>query len=267
MDQQLIIAGFHRSGTSLVAQLMHRAGLFLGYKLLGALPSNPYGHYEDLAIIRMHDRILADHGLTWQVDVPFIPVIGKSYWDEMQQIVDQRQYEHELWGFKDPRVCLFLGPWKYLLPNAKVVMVYRHYADTTFSLARRHSRDIFMQRGPQHMHRRFWEKPDFALRMWLVHNRALLSFCHKHPHDSMVIALDVLQKGFPLVAAVKRRWDLPLGDAYVGEVYDAQVTKKTPYRQHICDESLVEPIWKTWQELERLSGETQSFMEEESDAQ
>jgi hypothetical protein len=36
----LIVAGFHRSGTSLVCQLLDRAGLFLGYELVGFEPSN-----------------------------------------------------------------------------------------------------------------------------------------------------------------------------------------------------------------------------------
>jgi len=42
LSDQLIVAGFHRSGTSLVCQVLHRAGLFLGYDLLGAVFSNPY---------------------------------------------------------------------------------------------------------------------------------------------------------------------------------------------------------------------------------
>ncbi len=60
MSDQLIIAGFHRSGTSVTAQLLHGAGLFLGYELLEALPSNPYGHFEDREVVELDRQILAD---------------------------------------------------------------------------------------------------------------------------------------------------------------------------------------------------------------
>ena len=60
----LVVAGFHRSGTSLVTEILSRAGLFVGDDLIGANPSNPYGHFEDREVVRLHDRLLADVGLT-----------------------------------------------------------------------------------------------------------------------------------------------------------------------------------------------------------
>jgi hypothetical protein len=77
LSEQLIVAGFHRSGTSLVCQLLHRAGLFLGYDLMGAAFSNPYGHFEDTEVHHLHEQILADNGHTWMVSEPFLPVIAE----------------------------------------------------------------------------------------------------------------------------------------------------------------------------------------------
>lgn len=65
MSEQLIITGFHRSGTSTTAQLLHRAGLFFGYELLEALPSNPYGHFEDREVVNLHPQILAGDVWAW----------------------------------------------------------------------------------------------------------------------------------------------------------------------------------------------------------
>ena len=79
MSNQLIIAGFHRSGTSLVSQLLHHAGLFLGYDLMGATFSNPHGHFEDIQAYELHQQILADNGRTWLVTEPFLPVITESH--------------------------------------------------------------------------------------------------------------------------------------------------------------------------------------------
>ncbi|HEY2211238.1 MAG TPA: hypothetical protein VGH62_06390, partial [Bradyrhizobium sp.] len=81
---EIIVAGFHRSGTSSTAQLLHAAGMFFGDDLIGAMPSNPYGHYEDREIVRLHDRILRDNGLNWQVAEDFVPIITAERWDEME---------------------------------------------------------------------------------------------------------------------------------------------------------------------------------------
>src|SRR5215204_5245116 len=107
MSDQLIIAGFHRSGTSATAQILHRAGLFLGDELLEALPSNPYGHFEDKEIKRLHEGIFADNERGWIIDEPFLPMIGQRRWQQMQALIERRNSEHSLWGFKDPRACLF----------------------------------------------------------------------------------------------------------------------------------------------------------------
>ena len=72
MSDQLIIGGFHRSGTSATARLLHRAGLFLGYELLEALPSNPYGHFEDREVVDLHRHILNGNEQTWLVDEPHL---------------------------------------------------------------------------------------------------------------------------------------------------------------------------------------------------
>ena len=160
MSDQLIIAGFHRSGTSATSRLLHRAGLFLGYELLEALPSNPYGHFEDREIVNLHTRILSDNEKTWAVDETFLPIVVQQRWQLMQSIIDRRNSEHRLWGFKDPRACLFMMLWKHLLPNAKVLIVYRHFSGSTYSLGQRHSSDMFLGRGSELVHRRFWEEPD-----------------------------------------------------------------------------------------------------------
>ena len=149
LSDQLIIAGFHRSGTSLTAQLLHRAGLFLGDDLLEANPSNPYGHFEDRDVVGLHQNIFADNGLTWIVGEPFLPVVRPSRWERMKQIIERRNSEHRLWGFKDPRACLFIMLWKYLMPDAKVLLVYRHFTGPTRSLASRHSAALVLQRGQQ----------------------------------------------------------------------------------------------------------------------
>lgn len=265
MSEQLVIAGFHRSGTSLAAGLLHHAGLFLGYELLDALPSNPYGHFEDVDVVRLHGGILADNDLTWLVGAPLLPVIRDERWRRMREIVERRNAENALWGFKDPRACLFMMPWKYLMPDMKVLLVYRHFADSTYSLAKRHSSDLFEGKGQEHLHLKLWREPDLALRMWVAHNDALISFARAYPEDTLTVSLEMIQNGFPVVEAVNRRWSPGLEDVPVGEVYDPGVTFKRPGKQPISDSRLIGRVGATWTALQELSRETeQIFLREEA---
>ena len=262
-SDQLIVAGFHRSGTSLVCQLLHQAGLFLGYDLLKSAFSNLYGHFEDTEVLELHQQILADNGRTWLVSEPFLPIITRSRWRDMEQIVERRNAEHELWGFKDPRVCLFMMVWKYLLPNARALLVYRHFSDTTYSLGRRQSTELFSNpTGPQGMYRRFWKEPDLALRMWLTHNDALLTFARIYPEDTLAVSLDMVRSGFPVVKAINHRWSLALEEVPASAVFDLTVTDRRPGKQPISDRRLIHRIDETWQALEALSKQTERVIEQ-----
>jgi hypothetical protein len=263
LSDQLIVAGFHRSGTSLVCQLLHRAGLFLGYDLLRSAFSNLHGHFEDTEVLNLHQQILADNGRTWLVSEPFLPVVTDPHWQRMEHIIQRRNVENDLWGFKDPRVCLFMMIWKYLLPNARVLLVYRHFSDTTYSLGRRQSTELFSNpTGPQGMYRRFWKEPDLALRMWLTHNDALLTFARTYPEDTLVVSLDMIRSGFPVIRAINQRWGLNLDEVPASEVFDPAVTDGRTGKQPISDRRLIGRLDATWQALEQLSQQTERTMEE-----
>ena len=263
MSNQLIVAGFHRSGTSLVCRLLHRAGVFLGYDLMGAAFSNPYGHFEDIEVVELHKQLLANNGGTWMVGEPFLPIIAETHWREMERIIQRRNAEHGLWAFKDPRVCSFMMVWKHLLPGAKVLLVYRHFSDTTYSLGRRQSTELFSKpTGPQRMYRRFWEEPDLALRMWLTHNEALLAFAHTYAEDTLAVSMDMVQGGFPVVKAINQRWGFGLDEVATSEVIDPTITERRAGRQPVSDRRLIDRVDATWQALERLGGQTGRTMEE-----
>ena len=265
MSDQLIIAGFHRSGTSATAQLLHRAGLFIGYDLLQAKPSNPYGHFEDREVVNLHNHLLADNQRSWMVSEPLLPVVSQRRWQTMRQITERRNVEHDLWGFKDPRACLFLPLWKYLLPNAKVLLIYRHFSASTRSLGQRHSSDLFSRRGPrrgiEHTHQRFWKEPDLALRMWLVHNNALLAFARVYPEDTMAVSVDMIRDGFPLVWTLNRHWGLELEDVPTAEVFDQSITTGRTGKQPVSDRRLIGKVNAAWEALEELSRRTERIME------
>ena len=225
-----------------MTQLLHTAGLFVGDDLIGAMPSNPYGHFEDRRVVAIHDSILADNGEFWQIDREFIPYIHPRRWHLMRSFVADRRANHGLWGFKDPRVCLFMEPWMHLIPDVRALVVFRDYRDSTHSLERRHARELTLRVGPIHRHRRFFEVPDLALRMWIVHNRALLRFVDARPAQSMVVSMSQVSQGFPLVDALNERWDMGLAPVPTNSLFDAGVTASRTAPIDVADEGLVKPL-------------------------
>ena len=260
LSEQLIIAGFHRSGTSATAQLLHRAGLFLGYELLEPLPSNPYGHFEDREVVNLHQEILADNDRTWLVGEPLLPIVSGAKWARARSMIERRNAEHALWGFKDPRACLFVMVWKYLMPDMKVLLVYRHFSESTHSLGLRHSSDLFLGEGNYQIHQRFWKEPDLALRMWLEHNRVLLAFARAYPEDTLAVSMNMIRDGFPLLRMIDDRWNLGLEDVPVGEVYDPRIAARRTLRQPVSDPGVAAKAVEVWAELEALGRETEKML-------
>ena len=59
----LVIAGMHRSGTSLITHWLHDCGLQVGERLVGAGTGNVEGHFEDEDFFLLHQQILIDNGV------------------------------------------------------------------------------------------------------------------------------------------------------------------------------------------------------------
>ena len=249
--RQFLILGFHRSGTSLLTNLLHSAGLFVGDDLLGANPSNRFGHYEDTDVIGIHDRILRDNAATWMLGHEMLMVVHPNRWDEIQQFAKRRREHHDVWGFKDPRTCLFIPVWRHVLPEMRSIILFRHYSDSAYSLERRHATDIVRRSGPAAFHRSLWGAPDMALRMWLIHNRALLRYAREYPDETMVLSFDALAAGHPIVEDLNRRFRLGLSPTPTTSVFDATATHSRPHPVATDDEDLVGELEDVLADLRR----------------
>ncbi|WP_181407658.1 sulfotransferase [Nocardioides sambongensis] len=250
---QLIVAGFHRSGTSLVTQLLVEAGLFVGDELLGSRPSNPYGHFEDTEFLRLHRAILERHGSDWQWDAAFPHFIGPDHWRAMVALIRKRELAYSTWGFKDPRVCLFLGAWNYLLPDAKFLVVYRDPAECVRSLETRQADDLLHGRGNEADHRRFFSEPDHGLRLWDTYNRGLVNFVRTHRDDCLVINHQQVVDGYPVVRRVNERLGLSLADVSAAEVFDPAVTGRRSAPLRTISDDVADRVRETWETLESLT--------------
>ena len=163
----LVITGMHRSGTSLVASLLQRAGVDIGSDLVEPNAGNPRGYFEDRHFLRFHEGLLrhSPHRFLVQ-DRSELKLPGKEDAQRAKQLLKHRQ-GGRAWGWKDPRTSLFLDFWADVLPpQARFLFVYRHPIDVVLSLARRgFSSEVEVAADPL-----------VALRAWEVYNRSILRF-------------------------------------------------------------------------------------------
>jgi glycosyltransferase involved in cell wall biosynthesis/GT2 family glycosyltransferase len=135
MPRTVIITGMGRSGTSLIANLVQRAGVNIGDRLVPAGKSNPRGYFEDVDFFEFHEKLLRDRGQTILVNRDFSFEATTEETQRAQRLIEQHR-DQELWGWKDPRTSLFLEFWHQLLPEAYFLFVYRHPLDILLSFVR-----------------------------------------------------------------------------------------------------------------------------------
>ncbi|HEY9865953.1 MAG TPA: hypothetical protein V6D21_17410, partial [Candidatus Obscuribacterales bacterium] len=59
----IIIAGMHRSGTSLTASLLQNLGVNIGKQLVGADYGNIKGHFENVDFVEFHKSIFKSNNI------------------------------------------------------------------------------------------------------------------------------------------------------------------------------------------------------------
>lgn len=139
----VVVLGMHRSGTSLVANLLHNAfGVNVGDKRLGKGKFNPYGLYEDLAFLTLNQRILSTaagkKGDLWNRPPSHQRIlgVGPQFEARIQELVAMKN-ARENWGWKDPRTCLTIGLYHEFLDDVRYIRTRRRKGAVIKSLEKR----------------------------------------------------------------------------------------------------------------------------------
>jgi hypothetical protein len=141
--------GSGRSGTSMLAGLLHQAGYFMGDKLHKPLESNPKGFFEWMIINQINEQILAGYArenLIGKLFKMFLkkgtvhaPIGRNQKWLlSLPKDVDVQNYTPQVetqikevlakepFGYKDPRFSYTLPVWKkFLKPDTVFICVFR----------------------------------------------------------------------------------------------------------------------------------------------
>lgn len=147
----IIIAGMHRSGTSVLTTILDELGLFVGKKV----DSNR----EATFFVQLNNWLLRQAASTWDRPEVFeeflkqddlvaarvqqldrllktpraVEFLGFKNFLALRDIKNMSQP----WGWKDPRNTFTLPLWLKIFPNAKLLVIHRHGVDVAKSLATR----------------------------------------------------------------------------------------------------------------------------------
>ena len=221
----VVIAGMHRSGTSLVANFLSSLGVHMGDRLLPADARNPHGYFEDADFVALHGRILSaatvdepghrDWGWTEseRLDRGRLP----GFLDEARALAAGRAGRSGIWGWKDPRTTVLLDFWDEILGGeALYVLVYRFPWEVADSMQRLGA-DVFLRH------------PEWAYPIWTFYNRQLLDFHRRHPDRSVLArANGLLRDPARFVDLLRGKLGLSVADAPLDGVRDRDLFVSLP---------------------------------------
>jgi hypothetical protein len=135
-DDPVIVLGMHHSGTSILAEVLHRYGVFM--------QANMHHVESKFFVINVNEQLIMGNGASWARDpiMPVDEVMAKL--EQVRRRIERKAYTkyleagydgHSRWGFKDPRTCVTLPLYLKIFPKAQLVHIIRDENDVALSLS------------------------------------------------------------------------------------------------------------------------------------
>lgn len=141
----ILVLGMHRSGTSALTGVLQYLNLDLGSRLLGSMPDNEKGFFENSYIVNYNDKLLEKLNSRWD-DIFFDYESNKKFItqedrQELKELLIREFTNSEIFAIKDPRIC-YLSPLyeevlKSLGIEVKILLPYRNPIEVARSLEKR----------------------------------------------------------------------------------------------------------------------------------
>jgi hypothetical protein len=129
----VVVLGMHRSGTSLLANILNVLGIDFGQQLLPANLHNEAGYWEQTEIYQTQEALLHCLGRNWSGPAwtnPFplewhrVPEL-QPFKDQLIAIIRKELAQTKgVWGFKDPRTSRLLPLWKEIFDELQLEPLY-----------------------------------------------------------------------------------------------------------------------------------------------
>lgn len=230
----IVITGMHRSGTSLIANWLFESGLDLGKRLIGATPSNIYGHFEDVDFVEFHEALLKYNNTNMYQGLGHELSYSDDHMQKAKRLVKERSSRNSFWGWKQPRASLFLDFWLKILPDETYfILPFRDYHDVTNSLFKReykkiekkYSGNLIVKKKAEY-YKNKKKILNSYLSMWIRHNEEILKLLNYKKHTSLLyFSLNSFIKNNRIIYAyIKNNWQFTnLKDVNFENIYDKNI--------------------------------------------
>lgn len=270
-NKVLVIAGMHRSGTSLVSNWLSRCGLHVGERLLGGDIGNVDGHFEDIDFYRFHEDTLEDKGQSrygWVTEP--VTELSRYQKEKLSSIIALKNKLNAQWGWKDPRTCVFFAAYRELLPGAYYLNVFRDYPSTVSSVINRDfkhheakylrrkalSRFIWKNfRRKKRLNEFYRESTELYLKVWITYNEEILKNIKTLDEGKYIVAdcRDLYDVSEDIFDHLKNQWGFDLQHIDFKEVFkDSLLSPPTSIDRFINDKSLIDEARQLEKRLKEL---------------
>lgn len=128
-SRAIAVAGMHRSGTSLVAQLVHAMGVWAGRpdELTAADMFNPTGYWEHEGAVALDREVLQKLSGSWtdvaSIDLARLPGEERARFTARAREIARSLHGHGPFLIKDPRMSLLFPLWREALGGDAVCVI------------------------------------------------------------------------------------------------------------------------------------------------
>ncbi|MCS5636265.1 MAG: sulfotransferase [Myxococcota bacterium] len=205
-----VVLGMHKSGTTLVSQILHRSGVDMGdgFEVGGTYDQgNQWERREaflvnlDLVGCKEGDYYSLDHYLDAEGPLP------SGSGSQMRRMIEACEAKGGDWGFKEPLTCLTYRLWRQVLPPHKIIGVYRSPLEV-----------INHYRAPVYRPDLVWR----ALRAWSNYNLGLLEAVEHAGSSGLLLRYEDLMKEEAEFARLEEFLGRPLVDVRSSGQYRAE---------------------------------------------
>ncbi len=172
-----VVLGMHKSGTTLLSQILHHSGINMGDFDEG-ISYDRGNKYERQTVLNLDMRILGttDFGVL-DLHSSRRPDLSEGVWTEMRKIIADGEALGGDWGFKDPRNVLVYDLWKKELPEHRIIATYREPSEVWPRF----------KWGFKRSYRNF-RRADEYLTIWQDHNLNLINILEKSTSDYLLLS-------------------------------------------------------------------------------
>ncbi len=169
-----VILGMHKSGTTLLSQMLHNSGINMGDfdDTVGYDAGNQYERKETQEI----NKKILKCGNEFSLNV--VKSLASDDLNNVSELkirakclIDDLNRKYENWGFKDPRTCLTYQFWRDIMPEHKILFVYRPPEEVTVHYLRGVSALKILTRI-----RRCWQ----SISAWYIYNYQCLEYLREN---------------------------------------------------------------------------------------